>query len=260
MTSTAGSAHSIVEVDGVWKTFGNFTALRDVSLAVSRGEALGIIGPSGSGKSTLLRCIHSLIDIDEGRILIDGQMLGYDTFGNKLLEVKPRELARRRASVGMVFQRFNLFPHKTALQNVMFAPAHTKLLSKAEARTRAGELLERMGLAEHRGVYPHSLSGGQQQRVAIARVLAMDPKVILFDEATSALDPELVGEVLDVIRRLSVEGVTMILVTHEIGFAREVCHRVAFMDHGTVIELGPAKQVIGEPKNARTAEFLSKVL
>jgi polar amino acid transport system ATP-binding protein len=219
-----------------------------------------IIGPSGSGKSTLLRCINHLEKIDAGRLWVDGALVGYRQVGDRLHELRERDVARRRAEIGMVFQRFNLFPHMTALGNVIEAPVRVKGMPAAEARTAGRRLLERVGLGERLDAYPAQLSGGQQQRVAIARALAMEPKLMLFDEPTSALDPELVGEVLDVMRRLAEDGMTMVVVTHEMGFAREVGDRLAFMDAGLIVEEGPPREVLASPREARTRAFLSRVL
>ncbi len=249
----------MVKVERVHKRFGRVEALRGVDLEVQRAEVKVIIGPSGSGKSTLLACVNHLEKIDGGRIWVDGELVGHRQDGDKLYELRDREVAERRASIGMVFQRFNLFPHMTALGNVMEAPVWVKKVPKAAAEKRARELLARVGLAERAEAYPAQLSGGQQQRVAIARALAMDPKLMLFDEPTSALDPELVGEVLDAVRQLTKDGMTMIIVTHEIGFAREVADNIVFMDEGTVIEEGPPAQVLTSPREARTKDFLAKV-
>ncbi len=249
-----------VRVEGVHKCFGRLEALRGVDLAVGRGEVLVLIGPSGSGKSTLLRCINHLEKIDAGRIYVDGELVGYREVGGKLHELTEREVARRRALVGMVFQRFNLFPHLTVLGNIVEAPVRVRRLAPGEAEARAHRLLQRVGLDDRAGAYPVQLSGGQQQRVAIARALAMDPRVMLFDEPTSALDPELVGEVLDVMRQLAGEGTTMIVVTHEMGFAREVADTVAFMENGMIVEHGEATAVLSSPRHERTRAFLSRVL
>jgi polar amino acid transport system ATP-binding protein len=219
-----------------------------------------IIGPSGSGKTTFLRCINHLEPINAGRIYVDGTLVGYTERGGRLHELHEREVSRRRAGIGMVFQRFNLFPHRTALENVMEGPVIVKKEAKAEAAERAKGLLERVGLADKLDSYPRQLSGGQQQRVAIARALAMRPKLMLFDEPTSALDPELVGEVLDVMRALAAEGMTMVVVTHEIGFAREVADSLVFMDQGVIVERGVPREVIADPQHERTRSFLSKVL
>ncbi len=219
-----------------------------------------LLGPSGSGKSTFLRCINRLEQYEAGRLWVDGELIGYRQEGERLHHLRPKEVAAARRDIGMVFQRFNLFPHKTALENVMEAPTQVKGVPSAQAKQEAEALLERVGLLEMCGRYPSQLSGGQQQRVAIARALAMKPKLMLFDEPTSALDPELVGEVLDVMRGLAEEGMTMVVVTHEMGFAREVADTVVFMDGGVVVESGKPEQVISNPQHARTQAFLSKVL
>jgi polar amino acid transport system ATP-binding protein len=249
----------MVKVEGVHKRFGRVEALRGVDLEVKRAEVKVIIGPSGSGKSTLLTCINHLEKIDAGRIWVDGELVGYRQEGTKLYELREREIAERRAAIGMVFQRFNLFPHRTALENVIEAPVSVRKVPRATAARRGLELLERVGLAHRADAYPAQLSGGQQQRVAIARALAMDPKLMLFDEPTSALDPELVGEVLDAMRRLAADGMTMMVVTHEIGFAREVGDSLVFMDEGVVVEEGPPAEVLTSPREPRTKAFLGKV-
>jgi polar amino acid transport system ATP-binding protein len=250
----------MVRAEGVHKRFGRLAVLRGVSLEVRESEVLCLLGPSGGGKSTFLRCINHLESIDGGRLWVDGELVGYRQAGDKLYELRDSEVARKRAEIGMVFQRFNLFPHMTALENVVEAPVIVRGIPRNQARAGGRELLEMVGLADKIDVYPAQLSGGQQQRVAIARALAMQPKLMLFDEPTSALDPELVGEVLDVIRRLAREGMTMVVVTHEIGFAREVGDLVAFMDDGVVVETGPPAEVFTKPKHERTKAFLSKVL
>ncbi|MBP1326860.1 polar amino acid transport system ATP-binding protein [Leucobacter exalbidus] len=250
---------SLVEIRRVRKSFGNHQVLRDVSLAVPAGTVTVLLGPSGSGKSTLLRCVNHLETIDGGRIIVDGELIGYRQAGAKTHEMTPRQIAKQRRSIGMVFQKFNLFPHLTALENVCEAPIGVVRRSKSQARARAIELLDRVGLADFAGHYPAQLSGGQQQRVAIARALAMDPKLMLFDEPTSALDPELVGDVLDVMRELAREGMTMIVVTHEIGFARGVADQVVFMDGGVVVEAGTPEDVLGNPQRQRTRNFLESV-
>ncbi len=251
---------TMVRADNVHKSFGQVEVLKGIDLEVDNGEVFCLLGPSGSGKSTFLRCINHLEQVDAGRLSVDGQLIGYKEIGGKLHELHEREVAAQRRDIGMVFQRFNLFPHMTALENVMEAPVQVRGQSKATARERGLELLERVGLADRAGNYPAQLSGGQQQRVAIARALAMKPKLMLFDEPTSALDPELVGEVLDVMKGLARDGMTMIVVTHEIGFAREVADTVVFMDGGVVVESGKPADVIGNPQHARTKAFLSKVL
>jgi polar amino acid transport system ATP-binding protein len=250
----------MVLAEKVSKNFGTNRVLRGISLEVARGQVLCIVGPSGSGKSTFLRCINHLERVDAGRLSIDGELVGYRQKGGKLYEQKPSEAALQRREIGMVFQRFNLFPHLTAMENITLAPIRVKGLSKAKATARANELLARVGLADKGDAYPAHLSGGQQQRVAIARALAMDPKLMLFDEPTSALDPELVGEVLEVMKELARSGMTMLVVTHEMGFAREVADTLVFMDEGVVVEAGPPRQVLSDPQHERTKEFLSKVL
>ncbi|MDQ1394825.1 MAG: polar amino acid transport system ATP-binding protein [Acidimicrobiaceae bacterium] len=250
----------MVEAAGVHKRFGRLEVLRGITLEVGAGEVLCIIGPSGSGKSTFLRCINHLEKIDAGIIRVDGELVGYREAGGRIYELKEREVSRRRAEVGMVFQRFNLFPHMTALGNVMEAPMQVRGKSREQAAVRARQLLEQVGLSDKAASYPAQLSGGQQQRVAIARAVAMDPKLMLFDEPTSALDPELVGEVLEAMKQLAAAGMTMVVVTHEMGFAREVADRVAFMDEGVVVETGPPAALLAKPQEARTRAFLSKVL
>ncbi|MDQ1583684.1 MAG: hypothetical protein QOF36_1738 [Microbacteriaceae bacterium] len=250
----------MVHADGVSKSFGSNAVLKGISLTVNPGEVLCIVGPSGSGKSTFLRCINHLERVDAGRLTVDGQLVGYREKGDKLYELKPKEAAKQRREIGMVFQRFNLFPHMTALENVMEAPMRVRGISKAQATARAEELLNRVGLGDKGDHYPAHLSGGQQQRVAIARALAMEPKLMLFDEPTSALDPELVGEVLDVMKGLAKTGMTMIVVTHEMGFAREVADSLVFMDGGVVVESGDPREVLSNPQHERTKAFLSKVL
>jgi polar amino acid transport system ATP-binding protein len=250
----------MVKAEQVCKSFGRLDVLKGIDLEVARGEVMCIIGPSGSGKSTFLRCINHLEKINAGLLYVDGDLVGYERRGDRLHELHDRVISARRREIGMVFQRFNLFPHMTAHENVTEAPIRVKRHAKAQARKRATELLERVGLADKAHAYPNELSGGQQQRVAIARALAMDPKLMLFDEPTSALDPELVGEVLDVMRDLATSGMTMIVVTHEIGFAREVGDALVFMDDGVVVECGPPKDVIANPQHERTKAFLSKVL
>ncbi|QZZ37401.1 amino acid ABC transporter ATP-binding protein [Nitratireductor kimnyeongensis] len=249
-----------VSLEGIHKFFGKVHALRGVDLRIGRGEVCVAIGPSGSGKSTLLRCINQLEEISAGRVRINGELQGYVERNGRLHELSPRQIDKQRRLTGMVFQRFNLFPHKTALQNVTEGPIQVRRIARAEANRRGKELLDRVGLADLADRYPNQLSGGQQQRVAIARALAMDPEVMLFDEPTSALDPELVGEVLDVIKDLARSGMTMMLVTHEIGFAREVGDHLVFMDHGMIVEEGVPKEMLENPKSTRTKAFLSKVL
>jgi polar amino acid transport system ATP-binding protein len=250
----------MVQAQGVHKRFGHVEVLKGIDLEVAPSEVMCVIGPSGSGKSTFLRCINHLEKIDAGRLRVDGRLVGYREHGGKLHELKDREVAAQRRDIGMVFQRFHLFPHMTALENVIEAPVQVKRVSKGTARARGVELLERVGLGDRVHNYPNQLSGGQQQRVAIARALAMEPKLMLFDEPTSALDPELVGEVLDVMRGLAADGMTMVVVTHEMGFAREVGDTVVFMDDGVVVEAGAPKQVLTDPQHERTRAFLSKVL
>jgi polar amino acid transport system ATP-binding protein len=255
-----GSTVPVVQAVGVRKSFGHVEVLRGIDLEVRTGEVLCIIGPSGSGKSTFLRTINHLERIDAGVLRVDGELVGYREKNGRLHELREKEVAARRRGIGMVFQRFNLFPHLTAERNVMEAPMRVLGESAPSARTRARELLDRVGLSEKYAAYPAQLSGGQQQRVAIARALAMRPRLMLFDEPTSALDPELVGEVLEVMKDLAEGGMTMIVVTHEMGFAREVADRVVFMDGGVVVEEGDPREVIATPRHARTKAFLSKVL
>jgi polar amino acid transport system ATP-binding protein len=250
----------MVKAEGVHKRFGRLEVLKGITLEVQPGEVMCLLGPSGSGKSTFLRCINHLEKINSGRLLVDGELVGYREAGGKLHELHEREVARKRAEIGMVFQQFNLFPHMTALENVALAPIRVAKISGDEARDRGRGLLTQVGLGDKIDTYPVALSGGQQQRVAIARALAMQPKLMLFDEPTSALDPELVGDVLDAMRQLAHDGMTMIVVTHEIGFAREVADTVVFMDDGAVVESGPPAEVLGAPKHERTKAFLWKVL
>ncbi|MFM9370782.1 amino acid ABC transporter ATP-binding protein [Streptomyces sp. Da 82-17] len=249
-----------VDVRGVHKSFGGNEVLRGVDLQVRAGEVTVVIGPSGSGKSTLLRSINHLEKLDRGSVSVEGELVGYRRRGAKLYELKEREILRQRTRIGFVFQNFNLFPHLTVLDNITEAPVSALGRPRAEVAVRARELLERVGLADKADAYPRQLSGGQQQRVAIARALALDPRVLLFDEPTSALDPELVGEVLDVIKDVARAGVTMIVVTHEIGFAREIADTVVFMDDGVIVEQGPPEQVLDHPRQDRTRAFLAKVL
>jgi polar amino acid transport system ATP-binding protein len=250
----------MVKAERVRKRFGALEVLKGTSLEVAPREVVCLIGPSGSGKSTFLRCVNHLEKIDGGRLWVDGHLVGYRQENGKVYEMRENEIAGKRAEIGMVFQRFNLFPHMTALGNVIEAPIRVKGVRKREAVARGRELLKRVGLEDKIDEYPARLSGGQQQRVAIARALAMQPKLMLFDEVTSALDPELVKEVLDVMRALAREGMTMIVVTHEMGFARDVGDRVVFMDGGVIVEEGPAKDVIDSPKEERTKRFLGLVL
>ncbi len=244
----------------VHKSFGRNEVLRGVDMEVRTGEVACIVGPSGGGKSTFLRCINHLEKIDAGQLSVDGELIGYTQRGGKLYEMHDKEVAAQRRSIGMVFQRFNLFPHMTAAENVMSGPVVVRGDNKKQARERAIELLGRVGLGDRGDSYPMQLSGGQQQRVAIARALAMDPDLMLFDEPTSALDPELVGEVLDVMRRLAEVGMTMIVVTHEMGFAREVGDLLAFMDQGVVAEMGVPREILANPQSKRFQDFLGKVL
>ncbi|MCX6404981.1 MAG: amino acid ABC transporter ATP-binding protein [Actinobacteria bacterium] len=250
----------MVQAQNVHKSFGAHEVLKGITLNVAHGEVMCLVGPSGSGKSTFLRCINHLEVVNGGRLLVDGELIGYRDGSEKLFELKASEAALQRRDIGMVFQKFNLFPHLTALENVVEAPIRVKKLSRSEAIVRGKELLARVGLETKFDAYPAHLSGGQQQRVAIARALAMDPKLMLFDEPTSALDPELVGEVLDVMRELAKSGMTMIVVTHEMGFAREVADSLVFMDNGVVVESGKPAEVLLNPQYDRTKAFLSKVL
>ncbi|RMQ49503.1 ABC transporter ATP-binding protein [Pseudomonas cichorii] len=249
-----------IQIQNVGKRFGNQEVLRNIDLSIEPGKVTVILGPSGSGKSTLLRTINHLEKIDSGHITIDGEYVGYRRKGNLLYELKESEILKQRVDVGFVFQNFNLFPHLTAWENIAEAPLAHKRWSKSEARSKALELLAKVGLQDKADAYPRQLSGGQQQRVAIARALALDPKVLLFDEPTSALDPELVGEVLDVIKGLTRLGVTLVVVTHEIGFAREVADHVVFLCEGQLIEQGPPEQLFRQPRHPRTIAFLGKVL
>jgi polar amino acid transport system ATP-binding protein len=250
----------LVLAEDVHKSFGHVKVLQGISLQVMPQEVMCIIGPSGSGKSTFIRCINHLEKIDKGKLLVNGHFVGYRRVGSKLHEMRESEIAKRREDVGMVFQQFNLFPHMTVLQNLIEAPTRVKKLPKQQAIEDARKLLDRVGLADKEKSYPAQLSGGQQQRVAIARALAMKPKLMLFDEPTSALDPELVGEVLDVMKQLALDGMTMVVVTHEMGFAREVGDQLVFMDGGVVVESGNPRDVLANPKHGRTQAFLSKVL
>ncbi|MCZ9882386.1 amino acid ABC transporter ATP-binding protein [Arthrobacter sp. B2a2-09] len=250
----------MVRIEGLHKYFGQHHVLRGIDLTVNQGEVSVVIGPSGSGKSTMLRCVNLLETISAGRISVGDQLIGYREVNGRLHDLKVKEIAAQRREIGMVFQRFNLFPHKTALYNVMEAPVQVKGKNKAAVKKQALELLDRVGLADRANHYPGQLSGGQQQRVAIARALAMEPELMLFDEPTSALDPELVGDVLNVMKDLAKSGMTMIVVTHEIGFAREVGDTLTFMDGGVVVESGDPREIIANPQHARTKEFLSRVL
>jgi polar amino acid transport system ATP-binding protein len=254
------TATSVVSARGVYKSFGSLEVLKGIDLDVEPGQVLSILGVSGSGKSTFLRCVNHLETIQRGELRVNGEFVGYRAHHGKLHELKPREVAQRRADIGMVFQRFNLFPHMTAVENITLAPMRVRGLGKQHAVAKARQLLERVGLSAKADAYPGQLSGGQQQRVAIARALAMEPKLMLFDEPTSALDPELVGEVLDVIGTLAADGMTMMIVSHEIGFVREVSDTVVFMDEGIIIEAGSPTEVLGNPREERTREFLRRVL
>jgi polar amino acid transport system ATP-binding protein len=254
------SSTPMVKAEGVHKRFGRLEVLKGITLEVMPREVMCLLGPSGSGKSTFLRCINHLEKINSGRLTVDGELVGYRQEGDRLHELREAEIARKRAEIGMVFQHFNLFPHMTALENVTCAPVRVKGERREGASARARELLERVGLGDKFDIYPAQLSGGQQQRVAIARALAMEPKLMLFDEPTSALDPELVGDVLAAMQQLAREGMTMIVVTHEMGFAREVADTVVFMDAGAVVESGPPAEVLANPRHERTRAFLSKVL
>jgi polar amino acid transport system ATP-binding protein len=256
----ANGQPAMVELDHVRKQFGKLEVLKDISISVCKGETIVIIGPSGSGKSTLLRCVNHLEKIDGGRIYVDGNLIGYREVGGKLKELPARTVTRQRAEIGMVFQRFNLFPHMTALQNVIEAPVRVKGLKKRDAVERAKGLLAKVGLEDKLDSYPGHLSGGQQQRVAIARALAMEPKVMMFDEATSALDPELVGEVLKVMEDLAHSGMTMLVVTHEMGFAYEAADEVVFMDAGVICERGKPEEIFEHPQQERCQNFLRAVL
>jgi polar amino acid transport system ATP-binding protein len=261
MTTTQESKPMVL-AESVCKNFGALRVLKGITLEVGKGQVLVMVGPSGSGKSTFLRCINHLEQVNAGRLYVDGDLIGYreKRRGDKLYEISPRDAAKQRRDIGMVFQHFNLFPHRTALENLVEAPIHVKRVKSADAVARAKDLLDQVGMAEKATAYPAQLSGGQQQRVAIARALAMNPKLMLFDEPTSALDPELVGEVLEVMKKLAAEGMTMVVVTHEMGFAREVANQLVFMDAGVVVESGPPREVLANPKHERTKAFLSKVL
>jgi polar amino acid transport system ATP-binding protein len=254
------TAPLMVKSEGVHKSFGRLEVLRGIDLEVRPREVMCIIGPSGSGKSTFLRCINHLEKINSGRLWVDGELVGYRQKGGRLHELRESEVAAQRRDIGMVFQRFNLFPHMTVLENIMEAPCRVKREPRQAVRDRALQLLDQVGLAAKVGAYPSQLSGGQQQRVAIARALAMQPKLMLFDEPTSALDPELVGEVLETMKRLALDGMTMVVVTHEMGFAREVGDSLVFMDGGVVLEEGNPREVLANPQHPRTQDFLSKVL
>lgn len=250
----------MIAIKNVWKRYGRLDVLKGIDLEVPRGGVTCLIGPSGSGKSTLLRCVNHLEKVTSGRIEVDGELIGYREKNGNLYELTPKQAAAQRVDIGMVFQHFNLFTHRTVLENIIEAPVQVRGENKNEAIEHARKLLDQVGLAHKADAYPVQLSGGQQQRVAIARALAMRPKLMLFDEPTSALDPELVGEVLNVMRRLADDGMTMLVVTHEMGFAREVADEVAFMDGGVIVEHGPSAEVIGNPQHERTQEFLSSLL
>jgi len=250
----------VVRAENVHKWFGPLHVLNDVSMTVRRGETVVVIGPSGSGKTTFVRCLNHLERIQEGRILVNGHLIGYRERRGELVEDRGRNIARQRREIGMVFQRFNLFHHMTALGNICEAPVRVLGMPETQAKDAARSLLARVGLADKAEAFPGQLSGGQQQRVAIARALAMRPRLMLFDEPTSALDPEMIGEVLEVMRELAHEGMTMVVVSHEMGFAREVADRVVMMDHGQIIEEGPPAQLFGQPQHERTRLFLSKIL
>ncbi|MFE4676051.1 amino acid ABC transporter ATP-binding protein [Streptomyces sp. NPDC056723] len=258
--SDAGAGRAMVDIKAVHKSFGTLEVLRGIDLEVRTGEVTVVLGPSGSGKSTLLRTINHLEKVDSGWISVDGSLVGYRRSGDKLYELREREVLKQRTQIGFVFQNFNLFPHLTVLENIAEAPVSALKRPRKDALDSARRLLDRVGLADKAGAYPKQLSGGQQQRVAIARALALEPKLLLFDEPTSALDPELVGEVLDVIKDLALQGTTMIVVTHEIGFAREVADTVVFMDEGRIVEQGAPGDVLDAPRHDRTKAFLSKVL
>lgn len=250
----------MISVKDVWKRYGRLDVLKGIDLEVPRGGVTCLIGPSGSGKSTLLRCVNHLEKVTSGRIEVDGELIGYREKNGNLYELTPKQAAAQRVDIGMVFQHFNLFTHRTVLENIIEAPVQVRGEDKDDAIEHARKLLDQVGLGHKADAYPVQLSGGQQQRVAIARALAMRPKLMLFDEPTSALDPELVGEVLNVMRHLADDGMTMLVVTHEMGFAREVADEVAFMDGGVIVEHGPAAEVIGNPQHERTQEFLSSLL
>src|ERR687898_2146272 len=254
-----GDGTPMVKAEAVHKRFGHLEVLKGIDMEVLPGQVVVLLGASGSGKSTFLRCINHLEKINAGRLWVDGHLVGYRQEGDKLYELREKEISKSRAEIGMVFQRFNLFPHMTALENICEAPCQVRKTSKDAARTRARQLLDQVGLAEKADVYPAQLSGGQQQRVAIARALAMDPKLMLFDEPTSALDPELVGDVLEAMKQLAKDGMTMIVVTHEMGFAREVGDQVVFMDQGVVVESGRPEDVLDDPQRQRTRNFLESV-
>jgi len=258
--NTGSMNTAMVEARGVRKSFGSTEILKGIDIRVERGSVTCLIGPSGSGKTTFLRCINHLEKVDAGRLYVDQHLVGYTERNGKLYEMKESQTARSRLTAGMVFQRFNLFPHMTVMENIIEAPVHVLGRPRADVTAEAQVLLDRVGLGDRGSAYPQELSGGQQQRIAIARALAMKPKLMLFDEPTSALDPELVGEVLDVMQSLAESGMTMVVVTHELGFARQVADQVVFMDQGVVVETGSPAQVLGSPQHERTQAFLSKVL
>lgn len=258
--TSSSTVKPLVRIDGVHKLFGDNHVLKGIDMVVNPGEVSVIVGPSGSGKSTLLRCVNLLETISAGRIHVKDELIGYREVNGKLHDLSSKQIAAQRREMGMVFQRFNLFPHRTALQNIIEAPTQVKKQSKTAATLKAKELLDQVGLADRADFYPSQLSGGQQQRVAIARALAMEPELMLFDEPTSALDPELVGDVLEVMKNLAKSGMTMIVVTHEIGFAREVGDTLTFMDGGVVVESGNPREIIANPQHDRTKEFLGRVL
>ena len=250
----------MIDAQQVCKNFGRLEVLKGIDLQVPKGSVTCLIGPSGSGKSTMLRCVNHLEKVNAGRLYVDGDLIGYRERDGVLYEISEKDASRQRADIGMVFQQFNLFPHRTVIENIIAAPIHVKKQSEKAARAHAMELLDQVGLAHKADAYPVQLSGGQQQRVAIARAVAMDPKLMLFDEPTSALDPELVGEVLRVMKQLADDGMTMLVVTHEMGFAHEVADQVVFMADGVVVESGTPAEVLDNPKQARTQEFLSSLL
>jgi polar amino acid transport system ATP-binding protein len=258
--SSPGDGPPMVKAEAVHKRFGNLEVLKGIDMEVLPGQVVVLLGASGSGKSTFLRCINHLEKINAGRLWVDGQLVGYRQQGTKLYELKEREISSMGAEIGMVFQRFNLVPHMTSLENICEAPCQVRKVSKDAARTRARQLLDQVGLAEKADVYPAQLSGGQQQRVAIARALAMDPKLLLFDEPTSALDPEMINEVLDVMRDLAAAGMTMIVISHEMGFARSAANRVVFMDGGRILEAAPPEEFFADPRTERAKDFLSKII
>ncbi len=259
MHTPTPTANPMVHAVNVHKNYGSLQVLKGIDIQVAPSEVLCLIGPSGSGKSTFLRCVNHLEKITSGHIAVDGELIGYQQRGNRIYELPEHAVCRQRANIGMVFQRFNLFPHLTVIQNIVEAPMQVMGMKAPQAQELAMQLLHRVGLSSKAQSYPSQLSGGQQQRVAIARALAMRPKLMLFDEPTSALDPELVDEVLDVMRSLAAEGMTMIVVTHEMNFARDVSNRVAFMDGGVVVEEGPFRELLANPQHARTKAFLSRV-